>query len=133
MKCEVCDQEEDVRAYTFGGKGHPFCPICSGLVLAGNWSALIDRIGGKESVLQEGQRIIHGDRREDYGPAKDSFAQIAAGWSVILETSVVASDVALCMAWLKLCRFLHSQDRDSLVDLAGYTGLSAMLEDIDDL
>ena len=129
-KCEVCGSGE-AHPHTFGGNAHYFCSTDSALVLAGNWSALVNRLDGDETVLQEGQRIIRGDRREEYGPAKDSFAQIATGWAIILKTDVVATDVALCMAWLKLCRFLNSTDRDSLVDLAGYTGLAAVLEEID--
>jgi hypothetical protein len=85
-----------------------------------------------ESVLQEGERIIHGPRRDDYGDAKESFGKIAAGWSIILAADVSGTQVALCMDWLKTCRFLASYDRDSLVDKAGYTGLAARLVGIDD-
>ena len=75
-----------------------------------------------ESVLQEAQRIIHGPRRATYGHPLENFSDIAKGWEVILKCDVVAEDVALCMAWLKICRHNHGGDRDSLVDLAGYAG-----------
>jgi hypothetical protein len=75
-----------------------------------------------ESVLQEAQRIIHGPRRASYGHPLENFTAIAQGWGVILKCDVVAEDVALCMAWLKICRHNHGADRDSIVDLAGYAG-----------
>ena len=85
-----------------------------------------------ETVLQEAERIINGQRRRDYGDAKESFERIAVGWSVILETPVTGVQVALCMDWLKTARFLKSGDRDSLVDKGGYTGLAARLAGIDE-
>lgn len=84
-----------------------------------------------ETVLAEGERLINGPRRDDYGDAVKSFQEIAVGWSVILETPVTGTMVALCMDWLKTCRFLHSHDRDSLADKSGYTGLTARLAGID--
>lgn len=91
----------------------------------------VDGIAQPDSVLQEAQRIIHGARRKDYGPAEEGFIKMATGWSVILGQEVTSTQVALCMTWLKVCRFLNSKDRDSLVDLAGYTGLAAQIEGID--
>lgn len=85
-----------------------------------------------ETVLGEAERIINGPRRSDYGDAKESFRKIAAGWSVILGEPVSGTQVALMMTWLKTCRFTSSKDRDSLVDLAGYTALAARLEGIDE-
>lgn len=84
-----------------------------------------------ESVLQEAHRIIHGARRKDYGPAEEGFIKMATGWSVIFGHEVTSTQVALAMTWLKVCRFLNSHDRDSLVDLAGYAGLAAQIEGID--
>lgn len=84
-----------------------------------------------ETVLQEAERIINGPRRDAYGGVEDSFNKIALGWSVVLNVTVSASQVALCMDWLKTCRFLTSSDRDSLVDKGGYTALVAILQGID--
>lgn len=77
----------------------------------------------KETVLQEAERIINGDRRADYGPAEESFNEIAGLWSVVLGQEVTGEQVALCMIMLKVSRFLSSGDRDSVVDLCGYAGL----------
>lgn len=82
-------------------------------------------------MLQEGEKIIRGDRRRQYGPVEESFENIANGWSVIFGVEVEPVQVALAMDWLKTCRFLSSRDRDSLVDKGGYTALAAILETID--
>ncbi len=84
-----------------------------------------------ETVLGEAERIINGPRRQDYGDARESFEIIAAGWSIIVGAPVSGVQVALCMDWLKTCRFISAKDRDSLVDKAGYTALAARLKGID--
>lgn len=85
-----------------------------------------------ESVLQEAHRIIRGQKRKDYGHVSESFKKIATGWAEIIGAPVEDWHVALCMDWLKTCRFLNSKDRDSLVDKGGYTGLTAQIFGIDD-
>lgn len=84
-----------------------------------------------ESVLAEADKVINGVKRDNYGPAEDSFENIAVGWAIIIGSSVTAVQVALCMDWLKTCRFTQANDRDSLVDKGGYTGLAAQLEGFD--
>lgn len=81
-----------------------------------------------ESVLQEAERIINGDRRADYGAAEESFDQIARLWSVVLGIEVDREQVALCMIMLKISRYLHGSQRDSVVDLCGYAGLLEVMK-----
>jgi len=76
-----------------------------------------------ESILQEAERLINGDRREEYGDVKDSFNNIAAGWSVSFGKEVTGKQVALAMAWLKICRENNKSKRDNIVDIAGYAAL----------
>ena len=76
----------------------------------------------EESVLQEAERIINGERRESYGGALESFDRIAKLWEPLLGVSVSAETVALCMIQLKVARYLNGQQRDSIVDIAGYAG-----------
>lgn len=83
------------------------------------------------TVLAEAEKIINGQRREDYGSAEVSFGRIATGWSVIAGVEITGVQVALMMDWLKTVRFIQSKDRDSLVDKGGYTGLAAKLAGID--
>ncbi len=82
-----------------------------------------------ESINAEADRIINGQRREDYGPAKESFDKIATGWEVIFGTEVNAHQVVLAMVWLKTCRALQGFHRDSFVDICGYAGLAEVLSD----
>lgn len=84
-----------------------------------------------ETVLAEADRIIHGDRRTSYGGPKESFTRIALVWGSILGHPVTATQVALCMAGLKLIREANKTQRDNLVDIAGYAGLAAILENWD--
>lgn len=84
-----------------------------------------------ESILQEAERIINGDRAEQYGDAAESFADIAKRWTIELEgrlsAPVTALDVARMMTQLKMSRSRSSYHRDSYVDGAGYLGLTEKL------
>lgn len=83
----------------------------------------------KESILQEADKIIHGQRREDYGGPLESFTRIAALWSPILGVEVSPDQVALCMIGLKIARAMNGMQRDSLVDIAGYAGCIELMQD----
>jgi hypothetical protein len=75
-----------------------------------------------ESVLSEAERIINGSRRQDYGDTYDSFDLIGRLWGDVLGVEVTAEQVALCMIQLKVARWINGQQRDSVVDIAGYAG-----------
>ena len=82
----------------------------------------------QQTVLEEAQNLIYGDRQKAYGSAAKNFTDIGVGWANILGVPVSAEQVALCMAWLKVCRITaglsrgEKVHRDSMVDLAGYAG-----------
>ena len=76
----------------------------------------------KHTVLEEANELIFGERAKAYGNADANFRRIAAGWSVILGTTVTPEQVGLCMAWLKIARQVGKPNRDNLVDAAGYIG-----------
>ena len=80
----------------------------------------------RNEVLDTANSLINGDRAREYGDAKESFADIATMWSIVLNHKVQSRDVAMCMAALKICRFVNSKDghADSLVDLVGYAALA---------
>lgn len=84
-----------------------------------------------ETILQEAQRIIHGQRRDDYGDVTESFQRIADLWSPIVGQAVTPAQVALCMLQLKVARYLNGKQRDSVVDIAGYAGCLARVDGID--
>lgn len=86
-----------------------------------------------ETILQEAERLITGQRADDYGDAAKSFNDIAARWTVELGDKVseplTAFDVAHLMIQLKLSRAKNGFHRDSYVDIGGYTGLTEKLID----
>lgn len=81
-----------------------------------------------ESVLQEADRLINGNRQADYGHPLDNYQRIAALWSAILGQPVTAEQAVLCMVAMKMARLCHSLKRDSIVDLAGYAGLLELMQ-----
>ncbi|QGJ89755.1 hypothetical protein SEA_SUPERCHUNK_55 [Mycobacterium phage Superchunk] len=86
----------------------------------------------KETILEEAQRLIDGDRQSTYGKAIDSFERIAGLWSAYLHPiePLTAMDVANLMSLLKISRAKSALGtpevihRDSYVDLAGYAALA---------
>ena len=73
-----------------------------------------------ETIFEEANRIVGGDRRQDYGGVRGSFDKIAMVWAAVLGVDVAGEQVALCMIGLKLVRESHVHKRDNRVDIAGY-------------
>lgn len=82
-----------------------------------------------ETVLEEAQRLITGDRNSSYDHPLDNFSRIAAIWSVVLGREVTPEQVGLCMVGVKLARESYLPKRDNLVDGAGYFGTVQMVID----
>lgn len=76
----------------------------------------------KQTILQEAQGLIYGDRQKSYGNSRDRFTKIAKGWEQIFSCQISPEQVALAMVWLKVCRELNKTSRDNIVDIAGYAG-----------
>jgi len=74
----------------------------------------------QESILEEAQRLVHGDRGEDYGHPIEDFTRTGKLWGAILNIEVSPREVALCMAALKISREVNKPKRDNRVDAAGY-------------
>jgi len=74
----------------------------------------------QESILEEAQRLVHGDRGEDYGHPIEDFTRTGKLWGAILDIEVSPREVALCMAALKISREVNKPKRDNRVDAAGY-------------
>lgn len=85
----------------------------------------------RESILQEAERLINGERAKTYGDASESFWDIADRWSQEikekLKEPLTAFEVAHLMMQMKLSRAKRGFHRDSYVDIAGYAGLTEKL------
>lgn len=77
----------------------------------------------RSEVLAEANRLITGERNNQYGEPTQDFTRTARMWSAYLGINVKPHDVAALMALLKLSRIAwQPEKRDSWVDLAGYAG-----------
>lgn len=79
------------------------------------------RLPAKESILQEADRIVNGDRQADYSDPVENFRHIAAIASAIRKKELTAEDCCVVLMAVKLARENYRHKRDNLVDLAGYT------------
>jgi hypothetical protein len=135
----------------------PNCPWQSDsfrhhLDLPDGWTVTpIDTVDPGQTVLDEAQRLIYGDRQQDYGPPTDSFLSIARLWDAYLATRYQAglraafdldphvvvhlapltpTDVAHMMILLKVSRnTTGGYKRDNPVDIAGYAGCIERVEE----
>ena len=96
-----------------------------------------------ETVLEEANRIIYGDREKTYGHPAKNFEATAALWNGYLQSKngedaflhilpFTAVDVAHLMILLKMARELHMHKRDNVVDMCGYAGCIQKMEDYKD-
>lgn len=91
----------------------------------GDYSEITEHSG--ESVLQEAQRLVHGDRGDDYGSPLNDFSRTAKIWGAILGVTVEPEQVGLCMVGVKISRQCNRPKRDNLVDAAGYCETVSMV------
>jgi hypothetical protein len=73
------------------------------------------------SIAEEAVAAVTGDRAEAYGHPYDDFSKVAGMWKHLFGWDASASDVALAMICVKLARQKHSDARDNLVDIIGYS------------
>ena len=83
----------------------------------------------RAEILETAEKMVNGDREQDYGSVENNFARIASFWSSYLGYPVEAKDVAAMLALLKIARFAsgHAKD-DNWVDLAGYAACGGEIE-----
>ena len=88
----------------------------------------------KQTIMEEAQGLIYGDRAKAYGTATENFTNIADMLTVILRkklkegVKIEPSDIPLCMIATKMCRELNSPKRDNYVDIVGYAGTAEKLQ-----
>ena len=74
----------------------------------------------EETILQEADRLVNGQRQGDYGHPLDDFTKTGKIWEAILGVPVTPEQVGLCMVGVKLSREMNRPKRDNLVDGIGY-------------
>ena len=82
-----------------------------------------------ESIFEEAQRLVSGDRQWAYDHPLDNCTRIGQIWGTILELDkpIEPEKVALMMIGLKIAREIHKHTRDNLVDMAGYVECIEMI------
>lgn len=76
-------------------------------------------------ILNEANRLTHGDRDKNYGTPYTNHKRIADIWSVILGIEVTPAQVALCMAGVKIARLVETPNHiDSFIDGAAYLAIA---------
>jgi len=81
-----------------------------------------------ETILQEAQRLVHGNRGADYGHPIEDYTRTGRMWGAIL--GIPDIDPRLCclmMAAVKVSRECNKHKRDNLTDLAGYAECASMV------
>ena len=76
----------------------------------------------QESVLQEAQRILHGDRDADYGDPVENFKNISK-IAKFLGVEISPADCCKVMLAVKIAREGYKSKRDNLVDFAAYADI----------
>ena len=94
--------------------------------------------GEEETVCEEAQRIVYGDREKTYDHPSRNFERTAHLWNGYLEAKypdrlcLDNDDVAWMMALLKLAREIHLHKRDNVVDFIGYAACVQKMRDYND-
>jgi nucleoside 2-deoxyribosyltransferase len=81
-----------------------------------------------ETILQEAQRLVHGNRGADYGHPIDDYTRTGRMWGAILGLPDIDPRICcLMMAAMKISRETNKHKRDNLTDLAGYAECAQMV------
>ncbi len=84
----------------------------------------------RTELLDWANKIVMGNRNEEYGEPEDNFGVIANLWTSYKGTAFSRVDVAMMMALLKIARIKNEPSKmDSYVDLAGYAACGAEIAD----
>lgn len=85
-----------------------------------------ERVTPSESILEEAQRLVHGNRGHNYGPPSRDFSRTALIWDALFGHRMrygerfKPEDIGLAMIAVKMSREVNRPKRDNRVDIAGY-------------
>lgn len=81
-----------------------------------------------ETILEEAQRLVHGERQAAYSHPIDDYTRTGRMWGAILGIGDIDPRICcLMMAAMKISRETHKHKRDNLTDLAGYAACAKMV------
>lgn len=84
----------------------------------------MNQLASMETILEEAQRIVYGDREQLYDDPNRNFVRIAALWNAYGESRkdgpLTPADVGWMMVLVKMAREMNVETRDNRVDAAGY-------------
>lgn len=80
-------------------------------------------------ILDKAKQCVCGDRDEQYGDPKKSFALIAELWQVYLGVTIKPKDAAIMMTLFKIARTKYKHKLDNYIDMAGYAAIAGELAD----
>jgi len=84
-----------------------------------------------KSILLEAYKLIHGDRKKQYGTWKNNYTKAAKIASVLLGFEITAAQCIIVIFSIKIARGLLGGKRDTKVDAAGYLdGLDQIEQEI---
>lgn len=88
----------------------------------------------EETILEEAQRLVHGDRGEAYGHPIFDMTRTADMLTALLRDKLrvgvrlEAEDVGMAMVCVKMSRHRNKAKRDNLTDTAGYAETLSMIQ-----
>lgn len=104
-------------------------PLSTELSISKQVEEIINKDPEKESILQEAERIVNGDRQADYSDPVENFKRIATIASVLIGNEISPKDCCKVMMAVKLAREANKHKRDNLVDLCGYNHILNLIEE----
>lgn len=83
----------------------------------------------EESILQEADRILNGDRDADYGDPVENFKRISRIASAILDKEITDEECCVVMLAVKLARENYKHKRDNVVDGVAYMEILSRIKE----
>ena len=88
----------------------------------------IDKSIQKESILLQADKIVNGDRNEQYGDPNIAFEEYRTILKATFGIDLTSAQICKVLMAIKLGRMKYKYKEDSLVDLCGYAEILNRLE-----
>lgn len=82
----------------------------------------------KETILEEAQKLVYGNRQQDYGSPLTNHTHTATLFSAYLGITITPEQVCYLNILQKISRSKHGFKRDNIVDIAGYSANLEMIQ-----